>query len=94
MDTLSIHDKNSPRLDWSTYLQRCGLVALAPLPPPLPSSSRALPVLHMISARKVMSLMTPDKACYQVPADAADNKMTDNTNTTLHVRSWLSVRRL
>ena len=33
----------------------------------------------MISARKVISLITPDNAYYQVPADIADNTLTDNT---------------
>jgi len=33
----------------------------------------------MISARKVISLKTPDNAYYQVPAHVADNKITDNT---------------
>ena len=33
----------------------------------------------MISAGKVRSLKTPDNACYQVPADIADDKITDNT---------------
>ena len=33
----------------------------------------------MISARKVISLITPDNAYYQVPADIADKTINDNT---------------
>ena len=40
----------------------------------------------MMSARKVISLMTPDNACYQVPADIADNGITDNTVEVLGPR--------
>ena len=36
----------------------------------------------VISARKVMRLITPGNAYYQFPAGLADNKITDNTTLT------------
>ena len=41
------------------------------------NSPRAL--ADIISARKVASLITPDNAYHMIPADIADNKITDNT---------------